>query len=438
MKKTPECQLGLETRLLPVLVGLLLVLELIAPYQGWRILLVGLGGVWLLGYLWSRSLARGLQLTREMRFGWAQVGDEMMERFTLVNDGWAPALWVEIVDRSTLPDYQAGRGTCVSGGRAVRWHSKTVCARRGIFILGPTSLRTGDPFGLYTVTLHYPLSLPLLVLPPIVPLPTIEVSPGGRAGEGRPRANALERTVSAVSVREHTPGDSLRWVHWRTSARRDSLFVKLFDGASASDCWILLDMDRHVQMGKGRDATEEHAVILAASLADRDLRAGRVVGLMAHGRQLVWLPPRGGEAQRWEILRALAMVSLGPRPLAELLMRAGPVLGQHASLVVVTPSTDSAWVAALAPLLRRGVVSTVLLLDPVSFGAIPIDHRENVRASLTHLGVAHYVITRDLLDQFEIRPVQQRPWDWERTAEGAGRPMSFRQSSGAAWRVLSS
>jgi uncharacterized protein (DUF58 family) len=433
MSKQPESRLRLRTWLLPVLVGLSLVMQLVAPYRGWRILLVGLGGMWLLSYLWARSLARGLQLVREMRFGWAQVGDEMVERFTLSNDGWAPALWAEVVDHSTLPGYRAGRGTRVSGGRSVRWHTKTVCTRRGLFILGPASLRTGDPFGLYTVTLHYPASLPLMVLPPIVPLPTIEVSPGGRTGEGHPRANALERTVSAAGVREHVHGDSVRWIHWRTSARRDSLFVRLFDGTPASDRWILLDMDRSVQVGEGRDATEEHGVILAASLADRGLRSGRAVGLVAHGERLVWLPPQGGEAQRWEILRALAMVSLGSRPLADVLARAGPALGQYASLVLVTPSANSAWIEALVPLLRRGAIPTVLLLDPISFGGI--GDQGPIRASLTDLGVAHYVVTRDLLDRPDIRPVQQGAW--ERAVAGTGRPVPFRRS-GTAWRVLSS
>ena len=67
----------LNTRLLPALVGLLLVLHLAVPYRGWLVLLVGLGGAWLVSYVWARSLARGLGLVREMRFGWAQVGDRL-------------------------------------------------------------------------------------------------------------------------------------------------------------------------------------------------------------------------------------------------------------------------------------------------------------------------------------------------------------------------
>jgi uncharacterized protein (DUF58 family) len=429
MAETPKSQLQLRTWLLPVLVGLLLILQLMWPYRGWQVLLVGLGGAWLLSYLWARSLARRLQFTRELRFGWAHVGDRLLERFWLVNEGRASAMWVEVVDHSTLPDYQPGRGLSVHGGRMVRWHAEAACTRRGLFTLGPTTLSTGDPFGFYTVTLHYPASLPLLVLPPIVPLPAIEVARGGRTGEGRPRVGALERTVSAASVRDYLPGDSWRWIHWRTSARRDSLFVRLFDGAPAGDWWVLLDMDRHVQVGEGEDSTEEHAVILAASLADQGLRSRQAVGLAAQGEQLVWLPPQESAGQRWEILRALALISPGVRPLAEVLTGLRLTLGRHTSLVIITPSIDTAWVEALSSLLWRGVIPTVLLLDPVSFGGT--GDLGLAQGLLTDLGAAHYVITRDLLDRPETRLAQQSRW--QEAVSRAERSMQV----GTAWRVLS-
>ncbi|MBN1259652.1 MAG: DUF58 domain-containing protein, partial [Anaerolineae bacterium] len=359
----------LNSRLLPFLVGLLFLMQLITPYKGWVALLVGLGGVWLISTLWTVSMVRRLRLTREMRFGWAQVGDRLIERFSLTNDSSLPALWVEIVDHSTLPEYQASRGTGVDGRSSIRWHRASICSRRGLFYLGPTQLRTGDPFGIYTLTIDYPAMMPLLVLPPIVPLPAIEVAPGGRTGEGRPRANAIDRIVSASSVREYVPGDSRRWIHWKTSARRDELYVRLFDGTPSGDWWILLDTDVKVQVGAGEDSTEELGVILAASLADRGIRAGRSVGLLAHsGDDLAWIPPREGEGQRWEILRALALVTQGKYSLAELLHRVKPTLGLRTTLVIITPSLEGAWLEMLVPLMRRGVAPTVLLLDPVSFG----------------------------------------------------------------------
>ena len=59
------------------LIPLLLILQLILPNQVWMALLVGMGGVWLIAYLWVRSLSRNLHLEREMRYGWAQVGDRL-------------------------------------------------------------------------------------------------------------------------------------------------------------------------------------------------------------------------------------------------------------------------------------------------------------------------------------------------------------------------
>jgi uncharacterized protein (DUF58 family) len=249
---------------------------------------------------------------------------------------------------------------------------------------------------LYTVKLEYPTSVPLLVMPRVVPLAAIEVAAGGRAGEGRVRVNALERTVSAAYVREYQPGDNLRWIHWPTSARRESLFVRLFDGAPAGDLWIVLDMDRRAHVGTGQDSTEEHEVMLAASLADRGLRSGRAVGLVAANEELVWLPPRGGEAQRWQILRSLALVSLGDRPLAELLARMLPVFGLNTSLAIITPSVDDRWLEALMPLLGGGAIPTVLLLDPVSFGASC--DPQAIQSLLVNLRVAHYVVPRGLLE----------------------------------------
>lgn len=430
----PDPRLQLNSRLLPALVGLLLLMQLAFPYRGWVVLLVGLGGGWLVSYLWARSLAHGLRLTREMRFGWAQVGDWLQERFTLVNDGWVPALWVELIDHSTLPDYEVSRATGVGGGSANRWHTGGVCTRRGLYTLGPTSLRTGDPLGLYTVNFHYLEANPLLVMPPIVPLPAIEVAPGGRAGEGRRlRTDALEQTVSSSSVRDYYPGDSLRWIHWRISAHHDALFVRLFDSIPASDWWIFLDLDQRVQLGQDWDSTEEYGVILAASLADRGLRSGRAVGLVVHGEELVWLPPQRGDDQGLAILHALALVAPGSRPLVELLGRLQPAFRQRSSLVIITPDVEGDWVETLLPLLRRGTAPTVLLLDPVSFGGT--GDVSGTLALLSDLGVARYVITHDLFDRLEARPGRHGQWEWRVSA--TGRAIPVRRPHDTEWKRLS-
>jgi hypothetical protein len=343
-QKTPynnsvKSSVRLNTRLLPALVIALLIMQLSDPSKVWTIFLVGLGGLWLVSFVWAHSLAAGLAVLREMRYGWVQVGDVLEERFTLTNKGQLPATWVELEDHSTLPGYDASLATGVDAAGVNQWRKKGACDRRGLYQLGDTSLLTGDPFGIYSVTVTDPAKTTLLVMPPVVPLPELDIIPGGYSGEGRPLPYAPERTVDASSVREYVPGDSPRMVHWKTTARYDKPYVRLFDGTPASDWWILLDLHAASQAGSGADSTEEQAVILAASLADRGLRA----------------QPRGGAGRERED-PGMAAAPWGKRsplggpaqagagraretPLGEVLEHARPNLGRNASLLIITPTS---------------------------------------------------------------------------------------------------
>ena len=430
MKSTMSAKIQLNNRLVPLTAILLLIIQMTYPHQSWLILLLGLSGLSLVSFFWARTLAQGLHLTRQMRYGWAQVGDRLEESFILTNHGWLAALWVEIADHSTLPDYRVSQVTGVGIRGENKWTTTSVCTRRGIFTLGPTTVHTSDPFNLFSVTLYHPDSATLTVTPPIIPLPTIEVAPGGRAGEGRPHPNALEQTVSAATVRNYLPGDSLRAIHWPTSARRNSLFVHQFENTPAGDWWIILDLDETSQVGQGQDATEEHAIILAASLADRGLRLGREVSLLAYSDDLIWLPPRYGDNQRWQILRALATAMPGPFPLAELL--AQPSFGRLTSLIIITPTIDAAWVETLTPLIRHSATATVLLLDPESFGGA--GSADSLVALLSDLNVTHHRITPDLLDHLEDRSNRQGQWEWR--ISPLGRAISRQRPRDMGWRTL--
>jgi uncharacterized protein (DUF58 family) len=272
-----------------------------------------------------------------------------------------------------------------------------------------------------------------MVTPPVVPLPSIQVAPGGRAEEGRSRPFALERTVISAGVRDFQPGDSPRWIHWPTTARRDKLYVRLFDNLPSGNWWILLDMNASAQAGEGRDSTEEHAIILTASLASQALRAGRQVGLVASGAELAWYPLGRAETHLQRILRGLAVLEPGERSLDDLLARMPPDFGRLSSLVLITPDVGGGWVPSLLPLLRRGVVPTALLLDPLSFGGTR--SAADLLPVLSKAGVAHRVVTRALLDRPEARPGRQGRWEWHVSA--TGRAVPVRRPGDMTWKELS-
>jgi uncharacterized protein (DUF58 family) len=420
----------------PILIPVLAVLGFLQwrePSKVWMMLLVTVAGVWLLSWLWARSIYRNTTLTREMRFGWAQVGDRLEERFTIQNRGIFPLLSVEIEDHSTLPDYHPQRMTSVDSRDTTRWGTLGVCSRRGVYLLGGTTAHSADPFGLYFVSIHNPDQATLLVLPPVVPLPQFDIPAGGYLGEGRPRPRAPEQTVASSSVRAYHPGDPLKFIHWPTSARLGSLYSRTFDGAPAGDRWILLDLDKAARYGDGFDSTEEHAIILAASLADREIKERQAVGMVASGEPLTFLPPQDSPAQRWQILRALALTQAGQTPLETLLERIRPQIGQRASLVIISASRSGAWLEPLAALTRKGIVPTVLWLDAETFvnGKLP---GADLPALLERQQVRCHIITPDLLDRPEAQPGQAGIWEW--SVSPTGRAIPVRKPSDFSWRRL--
>ena len=346
----------LNVKIFPVIGLIALLMQIVDPSRVWVMLLIGIGGTWLICRWWARGLARSLHVEREMRYGWAQVGDQLEERFTLRNAFPLPATWVTIRDHSTLPGHKASVATGVDGSSTSQWRVLTRCSRRGVFTLGGTSLETGDPLGIYTVTFEDPTSSTLAVMPPVVSLPKFHIKSGGWAGDGRRSHRSLEETVNASHTREMAPADPMRWVHWKSTARHDEFYVRQFDGTPAGDWWILLDLDQGSQLGTGWDSTEEHSVVLAASLAARGLDEEHPVGLAANSREPIWLVPRRNEYQQRSVLKSLALASPAPLGLKDYLPRIGGTLGGHSSLLVVTGCAEVGWAPALLPLIWRGVL----------------------------------------------------------------------------------
>ena len=432
MSASPIVRVKFNLRVLPLLIVLLAIAELLWSQRVWMILFVALTSIWLLDFLWARSLKRALYFAREMRYDWAHVGDELEERFTLANPSWSPGLWVEIIDHSTLPDYQASVATGVESHAETAWRSRHVCTRRGIFTIGPTTLRTGTPFNLYTLEFEYTARSALMVLPPVLPLPEIEVAPGGKAHEGKRRTSSFERTVNASGLREYAPGDSFKTIHWRAVAHYDNLFVRTFDSTPAGDWFIWLDLDQNAQAGDGEDSTSEHAVILAASLATRGLQNGRAVGLGVNAREPVWLAPSSGEAQRLQILRALATVEPGKIPLAEMLGSSQPALHRNRSVILITPALEGNWLDAVLPILSSGATPTVLLLDRATYGGA--GNVERVMALLAEWNIAHVLITRDLIERTRTPAPREGHWEW--TVGATGRAIARTAPRDQEWRPL--
>lgn len=364
-------------------------------------MLVGLLTVLFLSYSWAVTLKENLTMTREMRFGWSKVGDHLQERFNLDNSSWAPAFWIFLEDHSDLAGYTASRITRIGGNAHRRWFERGFCERRGLYTIGPTSIHTSDPLGIFEVKIEYPATSNMMVMPPIVNLPDIQIAPGGKIGEGVNTTKSWDRTVTAAGVREYNPGDSLRYIHWPTSARRGELFVRTFDSTPSSDQWIFMDMYDKVHFGEGDDASEEHGIILAASLMNWSLENGRAVGFGANGEDLSWHQPQMDETQKWKILRTLALLEKGDDPLYKLLEAARQSLRFRSSVIVITADLSGNWLNPLLLMRKKGIVPTIILLDGPAFGGM--GETTEIQRKLMAVGLNYFLIGPEYLDEVDVQ-----------------------------------
>src|SRR5688572_28817851 len=243
-----ESRLILRQRMVPFIIAVLLGLQFKDPSRVYVILLVAFGGIFLIAWVWAYWLGREIKLLRETRLNWVQVGNHIEERLTLTNTSLFPAPHMELSDFSTLPDFIANRVTSISAGGIDQWTVSAFCWRRGMFTLGDAEISTGDPFGIFDVAIYAPLQAQILVLPQVAPLPEIVVTSSGMLGEGQPRRNSPQQTMHASTVREFAEGDSLKLVHWPTTARMNKRFVRLMESAPEGNWWILLDLDKNYML----------------------------------------------------------------------------------------------------------------------------------------------------------------------------------------------
>lgn len=431
MSKSTQVKLTLRIWILPCIWVIVFLLALIFPYEAWWTILLALGLMLLLSTYSISHLKDDLRIQRQMRYGWAKVGDVLEERIIIRNPGPIPAHWIEIEDHTNIPGHLKAIGTSVNADNYTTWQTRHVCTRRGLFRLGPTSVHTSDLFGLFKLSIHDPTIANILITPPVLPLPNIQVASGGRTGDGRFSKGILEQSVAVSTVRDYQPNDPLHHIHWPLSAKHQTLNTRVFENTPTGNWWIIQDMNQEVQVGDKLNNTLEVGIILAASLANAGIREGKAVGFIANDQQLTWVPAQHASDQTMKILRALALCEAGHQPLEQLLQKSRGSFQQSASLIIITPDISSDWWDALIWLKTKGLVPTVLLLDPSSFGALG-DPIQLVK-QLQNAGIHVYNIRAEMFaDQLEVE--EEPEWEWR--VFGTGYAVPVKKPIDPGWKSL--
>jgi uncharacterized protein (DUF58 family) len=221
------------------------------------------------------------------------------------------AIASSMLDTSVQPaDLDLGAGTrariavTIRGRRIGRWGVHGLALRVCATPLGAQ--------GLYEVPLVFASPLGIEVLPQALAA-FAQSSRGGRARRapetGR-RGRGPGHADEVRELRDHAPGDPLKRVAWKASARRGRLLVREMEREEGDVVWLVLDASIELWAGDPGHAPLDCMTDQVASLATRLLRRGERVGLaVTASRPRSWVAPKLGAAQGSRIAEALASAS---------------------------------------------------------------------------------------------------------------------------------
>ncbi len=351
----------------------------------------------LLMRIWSRRSLRGLAVQVKKTTGGRYIGDSLEEEFTISNSGRMPLSLVEVREDTDLSGDKNTLSFNLSSNGSKKWHTRHYFKRRGQYRVGVLDVKVTDPLGLFPTSERLGDLQYVTVYPVPLELPYFQVIPRQEPGQNLRRWFASESGPNASRVREYVSGDSLRHIHWHTTAHTGQLVVKEFDPDRSrfafKEIWLVPDMSGETLAGEGDQTTEEYSITIAASLARKYIESEKRVGLIASGDRSYMCLAENGNRQMLDILSALALMKAhGKVPIDDLLTFQAERFAAGSVVVVIMPSDNRNIAVPLRHAINRGVTVIVVLLDSMSFGGRTA--AADTARSLMSAGFHVYVVRR--------------------------------------------
>ena len=273
------------------------------------------------------------------------------------------------------------------------------CRRWGLYDVGELELRARDAVRVVTWEREIRRTTRLKAYPRAESLQRILAPRETQVFTGSEVAWLKGDGIEYADLREYVPGDRLRSINWRASARRDGFVVNEQHPERNTD--VVLFVDSFADIRHGGHSTLDDAVRATGTLASRYLERRDRVGLVTFGGILRWLQPGMGLAQRFRLVETLLETGVEPTyTWRDVNVIPARILPPKALVLGITPLLDERYVATIADLRARGFDVAVIEVDPVALvdpapgelGRLAyrlwLLDREALRSKLARLGIA--------------------------------------------------
>jgi uncharacterized protein (DUF58 family) len=325
---------------------------------------------------WSRHLWDRLDLNARLGERRAFVGEQVPLEITLSNRKPLPLPWFEW--RLPMSDLLHAEGEKLAAAVApgtswiVRqgaagwyetqsWTFMVSSPERGWFSIGPNRIRSADLLGIFPRSHETSEVLHITVYPRVVSLIDLGLPADRPFGDRKGRNPIFEDPVRISGLRDYRPGDPLKRIDWKATARSGELQSRVYEPSSTQQLYLMVNIDtmEHAWEGYLKDELER-VVSTAASIAVWAAGARYAVGLLANGAfpdadRPIRLAPSRARDQITRILDALAEIQpLTMGDLAGAIQRESGRLAAGSTIVVVASLIQPALAGAIARLAADG------------------------------------------------------------------------------------
>jgi len=283
---------------------------------------------------------------------WLKIEDELPEKVTLLKGKTEPMAEDRVILTNIFP---------INMYHRVKRRFPVRCPQRGAFVFGPTYVHSGDLFGFFRKVKKFDQLDNLLVYPRLVPLEKLGIPSRQLFGDIRLKRHLFQDPVLTSGVRDYVPGDSLKRIHWKSTARLGRLQTKVYEPTTTVDVSLFLDVRTlKAPLWGSVYQLQELGIIAAASISECALKAGFRVGLHVNqitrfSQGMVKVPHSGHPDQLMHILGALAQLHQSETiPIAKYIRQEAPVLPWGSTLLVVAAQPSEELIATLMDLKRVG------------------------------------------------------------------------------------
>jgi uncharacterized protein (DUF58 family) len=315
--------------------------------------------VLILSYMYSRLTYHSIHITRDQEIIRAHKLQIIDISFFIHNKGILPVHYLSVFESpgELFPLGEPRFILPLSRRRKVKLSYQVKGMARGDYELGPIIIKSGDPLGLFPWERSIEKKCKVIIYPSLFKI-ALQITDGYPGGNIKIVDKMYEDITLLKSIREYIPGDDVRHISWKVSARLGGLYTREYSSSLHSPVLLALNLTLENYPLKRRYSHLEKAVEICASLINFFTTLKQETGLISTGfvhQAQPHIPIRGGHEHAMLLLENLAVIRGCDRPadIVHMINHSHLHFANGTRIILISPQLTAQQMQAFTLLRRR-------------------------------------------------------------------------------------